>query len=143
MVVAGQVLMLVGAAWMLLAAVGVNRFGDVYARMHAATKSTTLGLLLVLVGASLDLPALDAAKLLLAAALLFLTAPLGAHLVGRSVHRHAGLAAVRIDTVDELAADEQRDGAADPGADRDAPLHDSPPHDSPPHDSPDSRRHPS
>lgn len=104
--------MVIGAGWSLLAAVGVNRFGDVYARMHAATKSTTLGLLLVLVGTALHLPGGDALKLLLAALLLFLTAPIGAHLVGRSVHRYTGTADVRIDSVDELAdaeAEESRD----------------------------------
>lgn len=112
----GQVLMVIGAGWSLLAAVGVNRFGDVYARMHAATKSTTLGLLLVLVGTALHLPAGDALKLLLAALLLFLTAPIGAHLVGRSVHRYAGMADVRIDSVDELAEAEAGERAGDPGA---------------------------
>lgn len=98
----GEILLVAGAAWSVLAAVGVNRFGDVYARMHAATKTSTLGVLLVLVGAALGLEAMQAAKLLLAGALLFLTAPIGAHLVGRSVHRNVGSAPMRIDSVDEL-----------------------------------------
>jgi multicomponent Na+:H+ antiporter subunit G len=98
----GDVLMVLGAGWSALAAVGVNRFGDVFARMHAATKSTTLGLLLVLFGAALHLPVPEAVKLLLAAVLLLPTAPIGAHLVGRAVHRNIGAAEVRIDTVDEL-----------------------------------------
>lgn len=109
----GEILMVLGAAWSLLAAIGINRFEDVYARMHAATKSTTLGLLLVLAGAALHLPLPEAAKLLLAALLLFLTAPLGAHLVGRAVHRHTGLATVQIDTVDELQAARDADESAD------------------------------
>lgn len=100
----GQILMVLGAGWSVLAAIGVNRFGDTFARMHAATKSTTLGLLLVLVGAAMHLPGLSSLKLLLAGLLLFLTAPIGAHLVGRAVLRNTGQALVHIDTVDELRA---------------------------------------
>lgn len=99
-----EVLLVVGAVWSLLAAIGVNRFGDIYARMHAATKSTTLGLLLVLAGAAVQLGGMDALKLLLAAVLLFLTAPIGAHLVGRAVHRNRRGVPMRIDRVDELRA---------------------------------------
>lgn len=99
---ASETLLVVGAAWSVLAAIGVNRFGDIYARMHAATKTTTLGVLLVLAGASLQLEVLEAVKLLLAGGLLFFTAPIGAHLIGRSVHRNVGEAPLRIDSVDEL-----------------------------------------
>ncbi len=106
-----EILIVAGAAWSLLAAVGVNRFGDVYARMHAATKTTTLGVLLIVVGTALRLGGFDGAKVLLAGVLLFLTAPIGAHLVGRSVHRNQGVAPLRIDRVDELRdAEEGRPG---------------------------------
>lgn len=98
----GEILLVVGGAWSVLASIGVNRFGETYARMHAATKTTTLGVLLVLIGASLGLDATTAVKLLLAGVLLFLTAPIGAHLIGRSVHRNTGEAEMTIDTIDEL-----------------------------------------
>lgn len=100
--VLGDVLIVAGAAWFVLAAIGVCRFDDVYARMHAATKSATLGLLLVLGGAAAHLGGWQAAKLLLAGLLLFITAPVGSHLVGRAVHRNTGDAPVRIDAMDEL-----------------------------------------
>ncbi len=98
----GEILLVVGAAWSVLAAVGVNRFGDVYARMHAATKTTTLGVLFVLGGAATFVGAAAAAKILIAGVLLFLTAPIGAHLVGRSVYRNVGSAPMHIDSLDEL-----------------------------------------
>lgn len=97
-----DLLMLVGAAWTLLAAVGVLRFGDVYNRMHAATKSTTLGLLLILPGAGLHLGLPDAMKLWLVGLFVFVTAPVGAHLVGRAVHHNPRGTPIRIDTIDEL-----------------------------------------
>ena len=50
--VIGEVLVLVGAAFTLLAGIGTLRFSDVFARMHALGKASTLGLLLVLLGAA-------------------------------------------------------------------------------------------
>jgi multicomponent Na+:H+ antiporter subunit G len=94
---------LAGVALGLLAAVGLHRFGDVFARMHAATKPATLGLVLVLAGAALRMDDPDAvAKLLLVAALQFLTAPVGAHMVGRAAYR-SGVELAPETVVDELA----------------------------------------
>jgi multicomponent Na+:H+ antiporter subunit G len=98
-------LLVAGAAWAVVAAAGVLRFDDTYGRMHAATKSTTLALLVVLAGAALDLGGVEAAKLALVGLLVLVTAPVGAHLIGRAVHRRPGGTRVRIDTIDELAAD--------------------------------------
>ncbi len=78
----------VGAALALLAGVGLQRFPDVFARMHAATKPATLGLVLVLVGAALRMDRPGAiAKLLVVAGLQFVTAPVGAHMVARAAYR--------------------------------------------------------
>ena len=112
----GEILIVVGAAWSVIAAIGIWRFDDVYARMHAATKTTTLGVLLSVSGAAIILGGFDAAKIFLAGLLLFPTAPIGAHLVGRAVH-HTKEAVVRIDTVDELRATLD----ADPPDDNPAP----------------------
>ena len=85
--VIGSVLMLSGVAFALLAGVGLVRFEGVYARMHAATKPATLGLALVFIGAAFAIGEWSAtAKLLLAVGFEFLTAPIGAHLVGRAAH---------------------------------------------------------
>jgi multicomponent Na+:H+ antiporter subunit G len=98
----GDVLLLLGAGWTVLAAVGVLRLDDVYSRMHAATKAPTLGLLLVSWGAAMHLGGGGAVKILLVGMLVLLTAPVGAHLIGRAVHRSPGDVRIRIDTVDEL-----------------------------------------
>ena len=60
----------------LLAAVGVVRFGDVLSRMHALTKASTIGVLLVAVGSAFVLPTANDVTSALAAALLqLLTLP--------------------------------------------------------------------
>ena len=84
----GPGLALFGALLTLLAAVGVFRFPDVLARMHALTKASTVGVVLVLVGAAvtLDHPN-DVTSLLLAAALQVLTLPVGANLLSRATFR--------------------------------------------------------
>jgi multicomponent Na+:H+ antiporter subunit G len=98
------VLALVGATFTLLAGVGVLRFPDTLSRMHAATKATTLGLLLIVAAAVAQLTG-GSTKLGFAVGLVFLTAPVAAHLVGRSTYRAEGVD-VRLDEVDELAAAE-------------------------------------
>lgn len=80
-------LLLAGGVLYVLAGVGMLRFPDVYARMHAATKPATLGLLFVLGGAALQVDsAADYLKLALAGALQVLTAPVGSHLMGRAAY---------------------------------------------------------
>lgn len=85
-----SILMVSGGALALLAAVGLIRFQDVFTRMHAATKPATLGLVLILTGTALVLPRADpVAKLVLVILLQFITAPVGAHLIGRAAFRSA------------------------------------------------------
>ena len=106
MALVSELLLVVGAGWFLLAGLGVARFGDTLARIHAATKATTLGMALVVLGAALEAPGPDAVKLLLAIALVALTNPLGGHLLGRAVEENPGTAELRIDvraTLDEQA----------------------------------------
>lgn len=108
------VLAVLGATFTLLAGVGVLRFPDTLSRMHAATKATTLGFLLIVVGAVIQVSG-GSTKLGFAVGLVFLTAPVAAHLVGRSSYRAPGVG-LRLDEVDELAAAEA-DGAAEVGED--------------------------
>lgn len=97
--------MISGALLALLAAVGLHRFDNVFARMHAATKPATLGLVLIVIGASFQLADTgDSAKLVLVILFQFLTAPIGAHLVGRAAYRSVVEVAETI-SIDELAGE--------------------------------------
>lgn len=79
---------LTGASLMLLGAVGVLRLPDVFARMHAGTKATALGLALVLVAAAASIgDARTAIKAIIAIVLQLAMAPVAAHLIGRGAYR--------------------------------------------------------
>lgn len=98
------VLIILGALLVLAGSIGLHRFIDVPARAQGAAPST-LGVVLILVGTTFAVPnAAGAAKLLLAAAFVFLTIPVGIHmgvragyLSGTQVSKHA--------EIDELAED--------------------------------------
>ncbi|MGZ9721115.1 monovalent cation/H(+) antiporter subunit G [Rhizobium miluonense] len=81
------VILLAGALFSLIAAIGIVRLPDLYSRMHAASKAGTVGsgLLLLAVGIhSQDLSILVRA---LAGFVFFvLTAPIAAHLLARAAH---------------------------------------------------------
>jgi multicomponent Na+:H+ antiporter subunit G len=86
--IAGALLLLLGALLCFAAAVGLLRFPDVLSRMHSATKPQTLGLLLLVAGVALEVREVKVLGLLfLAAVLQLLTAPVSAHMVGRTAYR--------------------------------------------------------
>ncbi len=100
----GGAVMILGALFALLAAMGVHKFRDPYSRMHAAAKSPTLGLLLVAIGAGLTIRSLAAGvTLTLVVVLQLLTSPVATHLAARAVHLRVR---VEQDGVDELERDE-------------------------------------
>ena len=88
----GELLALVGAALVLLAAIGVVRLDDVLARLHALAKASTLGILLLLAGAAVNLRNLnDLTSVVLAAILHLLAAPPGSNMVSRADYLVSGL----------------------------------------------------
>lgn len=90
-----QLIALVGAALVAIAGIGVIRFDDSLSRLHALTKASTLGVMLVFIGAAvgLDRPN-DWTSLLLAALIQLVTSPIAASLIARSTYLDAVDAAV-------------------------------------------------
>ena len=81
---------LFGALMSAVSAFGLIRLPDVYLRSHAATKSATLGVLLILSGAFLYFMFYVehvSAKLLLGIIFVFITSPVAGHLNGRAAYR--------------------------------------------------------
>ena len=78
---------LVGSAFSLLAAVGVLRMPDVFTRMQASTKASTLGLGCLLIGAALQMG--DFASFVRVAsigAFVLLTTPVAGHVIARAAY---------------------------------------------------------
>lgn len=81
------ILFVVGVAFMLVAAVGVVRMPDFLMRLHCSTKSATLGVGCVLLGAALYFgDAAVWARALAVMVFVFATAPVAAHILGRAAY---------------------------------------------------------
>ncbi len=94
----GELLALIGATLVFLAAFGVVRFGDALARLHALAKASTLGVLLILVGAAVNLRDLnDLTSVALAALLHLLASPPASNMVSRAAYLTEGLPPGAID----------------------------------------------
>lgn len=78
---------LVGVVFSVLAAVGLLRMPDLYMRIQASTKSSTLGVSCIALAAALHFEEVSVTtKAVLIVAFLFLTAPVAAHMIGYAAY---------------------------------------------------------
>ncbi|MCF3944884.1 monovalent cation/H(+) antiporter subunit G [Oceanobacillus sp. APA_J-2(6-2)] len=82
--------LIVGSFFTFLSAIGVIRLHDVYSRVHAAGKSSTFGMISLMIAAFIYFipEGIFNVKILLAILFVFMTAPLGALLINRSAYRN-------------------------------------------------------
>lgn len=102
----GAILILIGSIISVISAIGIIRFPDIYTRAHAATKTTTLAVLLTLVGAFLYFwftEAYISIRLLLGIIFVFITAPVSGHLILRAAYR------TKVKMTNTTAEDELKD----------------------------------
>ncbi|MBU6998711.1 MAG: monovalent cation/H(+) antiporter subunit G [Theionarchaea archaeon] len=91
---------LAGCTVMVLGAVGVIRFPDVYTRLHAATKCDTGGAISILVGVVVILGmSMTSLKVMLVLFLIFFLNPVASHALARASHRY-GIKPCEITVVD-------------------------------------------
>ena len=96
-------LILIGGFFAAVAGFGLLRLPDVLMRLHASTKAGTLGAGCILLAAAIRFGDLGTSvRMLLAFLFLLLTAPIGAHLIGRAAYR-TGTPLSPQTGVDELA----------------------------------------
>ncbi|MCB1386536.1 MAG: monovalent cation/H(+) antiporter subunit G [Hyphomicrobiales bacterium] len=82
------VLVIVGAFFALIAAIGLIRLPDVYSRMHAASKAGTVGSGLMMIALAIVSGDSGTAARALAGVIFFvLTAPIAAHLLARAAYK--------------------------------------------------------
>lgn len=106
--VAAYACLIAGSFLALAAGVGVLRFPDLLARMHAGTKPQVLGLILLLTGEALRVRNMQVlGMLVLIVVFQLLTAPVAAHMVGRAGYR-TGKVRNDLLVLDELTEDHFR-----------------------------------
>ena len=85
--IASLILLLTGTLFMLLAGFGLLRMPDLFLRMSAATKASTLGAGFILLAAAIHFEDLGTTSRALATIVfIFLTAPVAAHRIGRAAY---------------------------------------------------------
>lgn len=99
----GAMFLVAGTAFLFLGGVGLIRMPDIYNRIQAGTKATTLGTLLTLFGAALLQPGWWP-KLLLIGLFLLFTNPLSSQVLARTAHRRGAKMSV-LTVVDRLGED--------------------------------------
>lgn len=95
-------LLVVGALFGFIAAVGVLRLPDLYTRLHAASKAGAVGVGLILLAVAVI--SVDGAVILrsiLGIVFLLLSTPISAHLLARAAYR-SGELPISTTTVDDL-----------------------------------------
>lgn len=81
------IFLIAGSLFILLSAIGLLKMPDLFTRMSATTKASTLGIGLVLIGTAifwLDIGI--AARAFAIIIFLLLTAPVAAHIIGRAAY---------------------------------------------------------
>lgn len=99
----GGLLLVAGASFLFLGGLGLVRMPDVFNRIQAGTKATTLGTLLSLAGFACLHPDW-AIKLFLIALFVLFTNPLSSQVLARAAHR-SGIPMTTLTEVDTLAED--------------------------------------
>jgi len=95
-------LVLLGAVFGLLAAIGIVRLPDLYTRLHAASKAGVVGTGLILIAVALI--STDGAVILraiLGIIFLLLSTPIAAHLLARAAHKAGEMPTVTT-TIEEI-----------------------------------------
>lgn len=109
---AGCILLLLGALFSLIAAIGVVRLPDLFTRMHAASKAGAVGGGLVLLAvALLCFDFAVAARAIIGLGFLLLTTPVSAHLLARASYRATDHLPTNM-VVDELKSKTGQNSAA-------------------------------
>ncbi|MFD2992026.1 monovalent cation/H(+) antiporter subunit G [Fictibacillus nanhaiensis] len=82
--------LIAGTFFIFSGTLGVLRFPDVYSRLHAASKASTLGVSGILIGAFIYVLSemhVFSGKLILGILFVLLTAPVAGHMISRAAYR--------------------------------------------------------
>ncbi|MEA3287273.1 MAG: monovalent cation/H(+) antiporter subunit G [Candidatus Marinimicrobia bacterium] len=82
----GHIMVAVGSVFLFLGALGIYRLPDIYSRMQAGTKATTLGALSMIIGVGLIQPEFFT-KTVIIALFIAISNPISSHALARGSHR--------------------------------------------------------
>jgi multicomponent Na+:H+ antiporter subunit G len=85
-----SIFIIIGTFFIISSVIGILRFPDLYTRLHAASKSGTLGVASILIGSFLYFlysEHIVSGKLLLGIVFVLLTAPVASHMLARAAYR--------------------------------------------------------
>ena len=102
------ILVLFGVFFSIVAGIGILRLPDMYSRLHAASKSSTLGVSLVLLAVFIYFWYFEnqfEITLILALVFIYIIAPTGAHMLARSAF-HSDVEPYQLTILNELRRDE-------------------------------------
>ncbi len=109
--ITGAIIALIGSIFLFLGALGVLRMPDVYNRMQAGTKATTLGTILTLFG--IGLYKLDwIGQIIMLIIFIAVTNPLSSHALSRAAH-YSGIKLIKTSIRDDLQKTENIDKEKD------------------------------
>lgn len=101
----GAILVLLGSVFIFLGALGLVRMPDLFNRIQAGTKASTLGTFLSLIGLLLITPEWWG-KLILLMIFILITNPVSSHVLARAAH-HIGIPLADKTVTDKYKHDEQ------------------------------------
>lgn len=105
--VIGYILIIIGSLFLFLGSLGIIRMPDLYNRIQAGTKATTLGSLSSIIGVGLVQPQWFW-KTLIIAIFIVLTNPIGSHNIARASYK-LGIKPYLSSGVDKYAVQERSD----------------------------------
>lgn len=109
MAIIGAIITLIGSIFLLLGALGILRMPDVYNKMHAGTKATTLGSILFLLGISFGHYECGCfGKIIILILFVVFTNPVSSNALARAAH-YVGLKPAKQTQKDDLETDNIED----------------------------------
>lgn len=84
--IAGSIFLIGGLFFCTVGVMGIIRFPDVYSRIHASGKVSSLGIIGLLIGTGILMPA-TALELIVLGLFLLVSAPVASHAIALAAHR--------------------------------------------------------
>lgn len=104
----GGILLVVGSIFLFLGALGIYRMPDVFNRLQAGTKASTLGAMATILGVGLLAPGWIL-KILIIILFIGYSNPISSHALARAMHKRKGFIYFKNEEIDAYKEIEEKD----------------------------------